>query len=61
MKGYFKIEEVINGNKYKVEVFTDDGDSFRVMENDSKVSEYEIREDFKRDFPEVAQWIFPHG
>lgn len=61
MKGYFKIEELINGSKYKVEVWTDDGDSFRVMENDSKVSDYQIKEDFTKDFPEVARWIFPHG
>lgn len=58
MKIDFKVQENVNGIKYKLEVYSNDGQSFRVAENDSRYHEYETRAEFAKGFPEVAKWIF---
>lgn len=58
MKIDFKLQEVINGVRYKLEVYSNDGQAFRVAENDSRYHEYTTRADFAKDFTEVAKWIF---
>lgn len=58
MKIDFRVQENVNGIKYKLDVFSNDGQSFRVAENDSRYHEYGTRTDFVKDFPEAAKWIF---
>lgn len=58
MKIDFKVQELVNGVRYKLEVFSNDGDNFRVSENDSRYFEFETRKDFAENFPEAANWIF---
>ena len=58
MKIDFKVQEKINGVKYKLEVYSADGQTFRVSENDSRYHEYEARKDFANDFSEASKWIF---
>jgi len=57
----FKVQENVNGIKYKLEVFSSDGNNFRVAENDTRFHEYDNREDFKKGFPEVYKWIYGVG
>jgi len=58
MKIDFRVQESINGVRYKLDVFSNDGQAFRVAENDSRYHEYETREEFAKSFPEAAKWIF---
>lgn len=58
MKIDFKVQEDIGGCTYKLEVCSPDGQHFRVCENNQSYLEYDTRERFAYDFPEVAKWIF---
>jgi hypothetical protein len=58
MKIDFKVQENVNGIKYKLEVYSSDGQNFRVAENDSRYHEYSTRVEFASHFPEAAKWIF---
>lgn len=56
----YHLTENINGVKYKLDVFSVDGETFRVTENDKKEQVYHNREDFLKDFPELSWWFFPN-
>jgi len=58
MKIDFRVQEKINGLEYELEVYSNDGEHFRVCENKSRYSEFETREDFYNHFEDAAKWIF---
>lgn len=58
MKIDFMVKEDIGGCTYKLEVYSSDGENFRVCENNQNYLEYDNRSSFARDFPEAARWIF---
>lgn len=58
MKIDFQLKENVNGTKYKLEIYSEDGRRFKVCENDSAYRTYDTREDFLKDFSDLKQWFW---
>lgn len=57
MKVNVEIKEKINDVSYHVKITSTDGKTFHVVENGSKETTYETKEEFLKDFKELALWF----
>lgn len=54
----FRLKEKVNGVEYSVDIFSTDGETFRILENGKYTREYASRDSFLDDFPELEAWFF---